>query len=132
MSSGPASPETDIGPWLSFSIIARRLGSPSAWKTRSMSGFFLSANRNLRRQPLQYLPPSLFTHLRPIGPFKKGSLMGTDQVGPFVRRQELHCHQGHRDAPLTDAHGRGKHGPAVGHNVLIDGVVDAHHASDRR
>ena len=37
---GSANRETDMGPSLSFSIIARRLGSPRAWKTRSILGFF--------------------------------------------------------------------------------------------
>src|SRR2546427_655576 len=49
--------------------------------------------------------------------------MCEDEVGPCFRRQELNRDERRRDALLTQGHGRGMHNAAVGHNVLIDGVV---------
>src|ERR1017187_175689 len=53
------------------------------------------------------------------------SLQGEDEVGPFLRRQELECGQRRRDAPVADGHSRGEYNAAVRHNVQITGVVRA-------
>ncbi len=71
MASGSARRDTEIGPWLTFCTMARRVGSPSAWKTRSMSifkrgmgGLGLGLAGQVGGQVFQQLAPSLFAHLR--------------------------------------------------------------------
>src|SRR2546426_11108249 len=57
--------------------------------------------------------------------------MCEDEVGPRFRRQELNRPQRSRDALLTQSHRRGKYNAAVGHNVLIAGVVGARDPLER-
>ena len=54
ISSGIARREADIAPTLSLSTIARRVGSPSAWKTRSIFTFCLDMNQRLSKKILIY------------------------------------------------------------------------------
>src|SRR5260370_17136152 len=96
-----------MGPWLSFSKIARRVGSPRAWKTRSMLTFWLgmlTSGREFLFQLFQQFAPSVFTHLRTIGALKECSLMRKDEVRPFFGWQEFKRGQRRRDALVTERH----------------------------
>src|SRR5687768_13019901 len=62
MGSGWASSLTEAGPRLSLSTIARRLGSASAWKTRSSAAPWLSIRLSVVRRRRQELAHGL--HVR--------------------------------------------------------------------
>src|SRR5260370_19832999 len=106
--------------------MARRVGSPRAWNTRSISGFFLgiaSTGAELLGQSFKQLAPALFTHFGTVGAFEECSLVREDEVGAGARWHELESGQRRRDALLTQAHRRGQDHAAVGHNVLLNAVV---------
>src|SRR5258707_2148628 len=107
MSRGSANRETDMGPWLSLSTIARRVGSPRAWKTRSMLTFWLGMLANGRQlfcQLFQQFAPSVFAHFRAIGALEECSLMREDEVGPFFRWQEFKGCERRRNALIAERH----------------------------
>src|SRR5208337_1094569 len=58
-------------------------------------------------------------------------LIGEEEVGAGGRGQELKRAQRRRDAPLAQGHPFGKDHAAVGHDVLIAGVVGAGDAVKR-
>ncbi len=67
MLSGSARRETETGPWLRCSMMARRVGSPRAWKTRSISGFFLGIGLAVVQvwgDSIRWLPAMLSTSAR--------------------------------------------------------------------
>src|SRR5258708_35764712 len=135
MPSGSASRETEIGPLLSCPITARRLGSPSAWKTRSILGFFpatLGLASELRGQLIEQRAPSLLPHFRTIGALKESSLMGADEIGPGSRLQELDRDQRRRDGLFTQAHRGREYDAPVRHDVVIVDVVGTRDALQRR
>src|SRR5271170_5245132 len=68
--------------------------------------------------------PSRLADLGAIGAFEESSLLGEDEVGALFCRKQFEGRQRGRDALLAQRYGVGKDDTAVGHDVLVDGVVD--------
>src|ERR1039457_733562 len=136
MARGLARSETDKGPWLSLSTMARRVGSPRAWKTRSTCLLWLGIQgsrfaRQFGGQLIEEFAPPVFTHLRAVGALEEGSLFGEHEGGPIFGGQQLKSRKRGREGLLAEGHGMSDDNAAVGNDIEIIGVVGEYGAGER-
>ena len=74
---------------------------------------------------VEQLPPTLFPHLRSIGTFKEGTLLGEDEIGSVRVGNEFHRSVRRRDALVAERHRIGNHDAAVGNDVAVHRIVGA-------
>jgi hypothetical protein len=138
MSNGSASCDTDTGPRLSLSTIARRVGSPRARKMRSMSGFFLDMVCRFRTRTwhlyVENQPPtSLFSwpsSLRHPASRMAGPSEPSKNAPWCVKIRSVQSpsagtrsDQRRRNVSVAKRHRGGNHNALVGDDVLVVAIA---------